>query len=165
MSRLFVGIWLPDDVLERFDDLERPRDPGVRWMPRENLHITLRFLGDADEADVIEALDGHPLPAATAVLGPALDLPDERTVIVPVAGVDELAAVVHEATRGLGSQSERRRFLGHVTVARLARRARPTRAAGQRFTARFGVEEVALVASTLTPDGSRYETVATWRAR
>lgn len=162
MSRLFVGIWLPEEVLERFDEVERPRDRGVRWMPRENLHITMRFFGEADEDDVVEAIDGHPLPVATAVLGPAFDVPDERSLIVPVAGVDDLAAAVHEATRGLGTAPHRRRFMGHVTVARLARGARPVRSAGQRFEARFDVGEVALIASTLTPEGSRYETVATW---
>jgi RNA 2',3'-cyclic 3'-phosphodiesterase len=57
MTRLFVAIWPPDDVLERLADVERPKDQGVKWVPPENLHITLRFLGDADVDEVTARLD------------------------------------------------------------------------------------------------------------
>jgi 2'-5' RNA ligase len=162
MTRLFVAIWPPDDVLERLADVERPKDQGVRWIPRENLHITLRFLGEADVDDVVARLDDVNLPTATAVVGPAFDLLGERSLVSPVTGVDELAAVVRDALRGLGTERERKRFQGHITVARLARRARPHRSAGRRFDASFEVTEVALVASTLRDTGAVYDTVATW---
>jgi 2'-5' RNA ligase len=162
MTRLFVAVWPPDHVLDRLNDLERPRDPGVKWVPIENLHITLRFLGDADADEVSDRLDHVVLPAASAVLGPAFDLLGERSLITPVSGLDDLAAVVQQAVRGLGTQRERKRFQGHITVARLARHARPVRSAGRRFEASFEVEEVALVASTLTDTGAIYETVASW---
>ncbi len=134
MTRLFVAIWPPDHVLERLADVERPKDQGVKWVPQENLHITLRFLGDADEADVAGRLDEVLLPAATATVGPAFDLLGERSLISPVAGVDDLADVVRQAVRGLGTEPERKRFLGHITVARLARRgtAAPKRRASVR---------------------------------
>jgi 2'-5' RNA ligase len=162
MTRLFVAIWPPDDVLDALADIERPKDQGVTWVPRENLHITLRFLGDADVDEVTARLDDVHLPAATAVVGPAFDLLGERSLISPVAGVDDLAAVVRQAVRGLGTERERPRFQGHITVARLARRARPHRSAGRRFDATFAVTEVALVASTLRDTGAVYETLATW---
>ena len=165
MTRLFVAIWPPDDVLDRLADVERPKDQGVKWVPHENLHITLRFLGDADEAEVAARLDEVLLPTATAVVGPAFDLLGERSLISPVAGVDDLADVVRQALRGLGTEPERKRFQGHITVARLARKARPMRSAGRRFDATFDVNEVALVASTLADTGAVYETVATWPTR
>lgn len=162
MSRLFVAIWPPREVLDALADVERPKDQGVKWVAQENLHVTLRFLGDADVDDVVARFDDVNLPAATAVVGPAFDLLGERSLISPVAGVDELAAVVQQALRGLGTERERPRFQGHITVARLARRARPHRSAGRRFDATFDVTEVALVASTLRDTGAVYETVATW---
>lgn len=165
MTRLFVAIWPPDDVLDRLSDLERPRDQGVKWTPTENLHVTLRFLGDGDIDEVSDAIDQIDLPRADARIGPAIDVMAQRSLVLPVAGVDELAASVASATRGLGTQRERRRFMGHLTVARLARRARPARAAGRLFDASFGVDEIALVASTLTADGAVYDTVATWPTR
>lgn len=162
MTRLFVAIWPPDDILDQFADMERPRDQGVKWVAQENLHITLRFLGDADEDDVAARLDEVLLPIATAVVGPAFDLLGERSLITPVSGVDDLASVVRQAVRGLGTEPERPRFQGHVTVARLARRAQPRRSAGRRFDARFDVNEVALVASTLHDTGAVYDTITTW---
>jgi RNA 2',3'-cyclic 3'-phosphodiesterase len=165
MTRLFVAIWPPDDLLELLADVERPRDPGVKWLPPENLHVTLRFLGDADEDDVVERLDAVLLPAATAVVGPAFDLRSERSIMLPVAGLDDLAVVVDSALHGVGTANERRRFVGHLTMARLARQARPERSVGRRFDAEFEVHEVALVASTLTDAGSIYETVRTWPTR
>ena len=85
--------------------------------------------------------------------------------MLPVAGVDDLAAVVESALRGVGTAHERRRFVGHLTMARLARQARPERSVGRRFDAEFEVREVALVASTLTDAGSIYETLGTWPTR
>ena len=165
MTRLFVAIWPPEEVLERLADMERPRDPGVKWVKSENLHVTLRFLGDADIDEVIERLDDVLLPTTTAVIGPALDLRAERSIMLPVAGLDDLAEVVERAVRGVGTANERRRFVGHLTLARLARRARPDRSVGRLFDASFEVGEIALVASTLTDSGSVYETVATWPTR
>ncbi len=165
MTRLFVAIWPPERVLDQLSDLERPRDQGVKWVPIENLHITLRFLGDADVDEVTDRLDQVLLPTCTAMLGPAFDLLGERSLVTPVAGVDDLAAVVQQAVRGLGTERERKRFQGHVTVARLARHARPTRSAGRPFEASFDVDDVALVASTLADTGAVYETVATWSTR
>lgn len=162
MTRLFVAIWPPDDVLDALADIERPKDQGVKWIPRENLHITLRFLGDAHVEEVVARLDDVNLPAATAVVGPAFDLLGERSLISPVAGVDDLADVVRRALRGLGTERERPRFQGHITVARLARRARPQRSAGRRFDATFDVTEIALVESTLRDSGAVYETIETW---
>ncbi|MGI9645390.1 MAG: RNA 2',3'-cyclic phosphodiesterase [Ilumatobacteraceae bacterium] len=162
MTRLFVAVWPPENVLDRLADIERPKDQGVKWVPQQNLHITLRFLGDADIDEASARLDEAHLPEATAVVGPAFDLLGERSLISPVAGVDDLADVVRVALRGLGTEPDRKRFQGHITVARLGRNARPRRSAGRRFDATFDVREVALVASTLRDGGAVYETVATW---
>ena len=40
-------------LVDRLADIERPRDQGVKWVPQQNLHVTLRFLGDADVDDVV----------------------------------------------------------------------------------------------------------------
>lgn len=165
MTRLFVAVWPSEDVLTRLEDLERPRDQGVKWVPNENLHITLRFLGDADIDEVADRLSDVTLPRVTARVGPANDVFAERSLILPVTGVDDLAAAVVRATRGLGTERERPRYLGHITLARLARGARPDRSVGSRFAAEFEVDQVALVASTLAPSGAQYDTVGTWPTR
>lgn len=165
LSRLFVAAWPDDDALAALDELERPRDQGVRWVPRENLHVTLRFLGDADPDEVSERLDALTADAAHARLGPAVDALAEHSLVIPVTGLDDLAMAVHASLRGVGTANERRRFVGHLTVARLRRSARPRRALGMPFRADFPVTEIALVESTLDPDGARYETLDTWVLR
>src|SRR4051794_16534774 len=98
MARLFVAVWPPEDVVERLMTLPRKDQRGVRFVQPDNWHITLRFLGDADPREVIGALDGIKLAACRAMLGPAVDVIDERALVVPVTGLDDLAANVARQT-------------------------------------------------------------------
>ena len=79
--------------------------------------------------------------------------------MVPVAGIDELAAAVVEATAHVGAPPETRRFRGHLTLAESRRGAAPRLDA--ELEARWPVTEVALVESHLHPAGARYDTVHT----
>lgn len=160
MSRLFVAAWPDADTVERLRALDRPDEPGVRWVPESNLHVTLRFLGDADPAAVSHRLADASLPAATAVLGPALERLDGRQVAVPVSGVDALAAAVRSATAEI-CDHDPRPFRGHLTVARTKQGA-TSAMLGSAFAATFEVREVALVASELRSTGAVYTTVATF---
>jgi 2'-5' RNA ligase len=162
MSRLFVCLWLPDDVTEALAALHRKDQVGARFVPMEDWHVTLRFLGEADPNDVADRLDSASFRPTTAQLGPAVDVGNERTLFVPVRGVDELAAEVIRVTRDLGDEPIRRRFLGHVTIARIKKRANMPRALGERVEATWQPTEVALVESSLHPTGARYDTLATW---
>jgi 2'-5' RNA ligase len=157
--RLFVAATPPHDVVERLAAVPRPREPGVRWVPSERWHVTLRFLGDADPQEVSARLSGLALPAATAVLGPVVSRLGLDVVVVPVAGLDELAVVVGEATADLGVPPDPRPFAGHLTLARLRRRA-ACGVTGTPVSATFAVREVGLFDSTSGPDGLRYEVLA-----
>ena len=96
---------------------------GVHFVHPERWHVTLRFLGECDPGAATTALDAAVLPAARARLGPAVDVMFDRVLVVPVAGVDELAAAVSAATADLG-EPPRRRFTGHLSLARIDRRNR-----------------------------------------
>ena len=159
MTRLFVAAWPEAATAERLRALDRPEAPGVRWVAEQNLHITLRFLGDAEPAAAIELLGAATLPSATAVLGPAVERLGDRQIVVPVAGVDQLAAVVRAATVTIGDD-DRRPFRGHLTIARTRGDETPD-VLGTPITARFTIDEVALVASDLHPSGPTYTTLAT----
>jgi RNA 2',3'-cyclic 3'-phosphodiesterase len=161
IARLFVAMWPPASVIEALTALHSKDERGVRFVTPEQWHVTLRFLGQADPLEVADALDRTTLPVAHGHLGPAVDLLGERALIVPVAGVDALAAVVIRATRRIG-EPPGKRFVGHVTVARLKRHAHAPRALGALVDADFDVDEIALVQSRLHPDGARYETLRTW---
>lgn len=165
--RLFVAVVPPDDVLDRLASLRRPARPGVRWTRREQWHVTLRFLGEVDEAAVpalVAALDAAPLdaappaaaavpaaappaaPPAAAVLGPRVAALGRRVVQIPVAGLDDLAAAVTAATATVGRPPEPRPFRGHVTLARVARGGLRD-LVGEPVAATFPVVDVRLVHS------------------
>jgi 2'-5' RNA ligase len=160
--RLFVALWPPDHVVRRLETLHRKDQRGVRFVDPDRWHVTLRFLGDADPDEVGDALDGGRFATATVDLGPGVDLLGDRLVVVPARGADPLAAEVARVTRGLGSEPLRPRFRGHVTLARLQRRAQLPRILGHHVEASWVPTELALVASTLRPDHVRYETIARW---
>jgi 2'-5' RNA ligase len=161
VPRLFVAVWPPEDALEDVRALRRKDGRGVRFVRPDTWHVTLRFLGEADAATVGAALDRVPLPVARARLGPAVDVLAERALVVPVGGLDDLAAAVARATSDQG-EPPRRRFAGHLTVARLSRRATVPTALGTLVGGAFDVTEIALVQSRLHRDGASYETIATW---
>ncbi|MDO8391796.1 MAG: RNA 2',3'-cyclic phosphodiesterase [Actinomycetota bacterium] len=161
MARLFLAIWPPDEVAEELLALHRKDQQGVRFVRPENWHITLRFFGEAHPSDVADALARAALPACHARLGPAVDVMNERALVVPVAGVDDLAFVVRERTARVGEPAPKR-FVGHLTVARVKAHVPMPRALGAMVGAEFAVSEIALVQSRLDPDGARYETLHTW---
>jgi RNA 2',3'-cyclic 3'-phosphodiesterase len=90
---------------------------------------------------------------ATALLGPSL-------LVLPIAGLDHLAARVVDLTATLGEPPPLRPFSGHVTLARAKRGVRVGHLAGASLSATWPVCEVTLVASDLHPEGARYSTVA-----
>ena len=160
MPRLFVAVWPPEEVLDLLAALERPEVTGLRWTRRDQWHVTLRFLGGVpDPAPVVEALAGLHLLAADAVLGPAVDRFGRRIVHVPVAGLEAIAAGVVGATARLGQPPDDRPFHGHITLARVADRAkvdlRPL--TGRAINAEWRVDAICLVESRLSPAGARYE--------
>src|SRR6187431_674172 len=153
MARLFLAVWPPEDLAEQLRALPRKDQRGVRFVRPDNWHITLRFLGEADVRDVFAALDGVELPPARAHLGAGVDVISDRALVVRVDGLDALARVVNDHTADIG-EPPRKRFVGHLTIARLKRHAAMPKALGSLVTAEFDVEEVSLVRSTLHPDGA-----------
>jgi 2'-5' RNA ligase len=160
MARLFIAAWPPAEIIDAVRGLPRPDEPGVTWVPERNWHITLRFLGEADLDAVVARLETVTLPRATARLGPVIERLDARHIVVPAVGVDELAAAARAITAELGTV-DRRRFQGHLTVARTRPRA-ASRVIGTPFSGSWDISNVAVVESALLRTGAVYSTVATF---
>jgi len=165
--RLFVAAQPSEGVLDALvevvEGLRGRRDADeLRWVTRDQLHVTLRFLGEVHDADaVVESLSASPLPAAVAQAGPGVTRLGRQVLCVPVTGLDALATDVAAATAAIGPQDDRP-FRGHLTLAR-ARGRRGVVArwwAGAPVDERWRVLEVTLICSHLGPDGPRYETLA-----
>ncbi len=124
--RLFVGIALPEDI--RFQlSLLCSGLPNVRWAPPENLHITLRFIGDVDGGamqDVDASLAGVRAPRFSLSLGRVGHFGNGGNVRVIWAGVEKSAALQHlrdkveSAVVRAGLLPDGQKFSPHVTLAR-----------------------------------------------
>ena len=78
-----------------------------------------------------------------------------------MTGLDALAGRVTDRTSRIG-KAPRKRFVGHLSLARVKPHVPMPRALGTRVSAEFDVDEIALVQSRLDPQGARYETIETW---
>ncbi|MEP4378328.1 MAG: RNA 2',3'-cyclic phosphodiesterase [Alphaproteobacteria bacterium] len=169
MIRLFVGIGLPDSLGERLTGL-RGQIPGARWVPVENLHITLRFVGEVDEdraVDLNTILARLDEPVLDVALGGVGHFESRGLVRSLWAGVDRTPALHHlqarveTACQRVGLTPESRKFHPHVTLAR-CRDTRTARIAGYLadhggFRApAFPVRSFALYSSTLGRGGAVY---------
>jgi len=125
--RLFVALELPEPVKAALDRLVCGV-PGARWLPPENLHLTLRFVGEADgpgTEDLVDALSHVaelPFDLSVENVGHFESGRRARTLWAGVARSPALARLqsrIETAVRRAGFPPERRRFVPHVTLARL----------------------------------------------
>jgi 2'-5' RNA ligase len=169
MIRLFVGLSLPDAARQRLTALARGL-PGARWIPPENHHLTLAFVGEVDfpRAEALaEKLAGIAHPAVEvrlSGLGLAGDAHRARTLWMAAARTPPLIALqarVVRACRAADCPAEARRFAPHVTLARL-RTVDPARlqdyltANGAAACDPFVADAFMLYSSRLSPAGSVY---------
>lgn len=126
--RLFVGLDLPWDLRQRLAMLAGAGIPGARWVPPENYHVTLRFIGEAPRYlaeeidDALAALKAPAFPLTLAGIGTFAKGGRVQTLWVGVernARMDRLQNKVETALQRCGLEPERRRFQPHLTLARL----------------------------------------------
>ncbi len=124
--RLFVAIALPDDLRSRLGDLCSGL-PGARWVAPENLHLTLRFIGEVGghEADDIDAaLSGIRCRRFSLDLAGVGQFGDRRNLRALWVGVernellDRLQAKIEQGLQRAGLPPEKRKFKPHITLAR-----------------------------------------------
>jgi len=127
MYRLFVGLPLPEDVRLRLDGMCGGVQ-GARWIPPENFHITLRFIGDVpgDMAEEIGYALANVRPKRfdieLAGVGHFSSGPEVRVLWAGVRKSAELLGLrerVDNVLRRLDLPAEQRRFTAHVTLAKL----------------------------------------------
>ena len=179
--RLFIALEIPSTVRENLAELLkslRSMSPQTRWVRPENLHVTLKFIGEVPEtklAPIRSALAGarsdQPVTLDFRGLG---FFPNEKHPRVFWAGIETspnlktLAADIDEATERLGIPREKRPFSPHLTLARFETPRLPEklRAAIQENAVRdFGslrTIQFHLIESKLKPSGAEYTTVETF---
>jgi RNA 2',3'-cyclic 3'-phosphodiesterase len=166
--RLFVALALPDAIAASLLRLQ-VGVPGARWEPRERLHLTLRFIGEADGAlsadidDVLSALDVSGFEMALHGVGAFGDrIPQSLWAGVrDPAPLRHLQRKIESALQRLGLEADGRKFSPHVTLARLKRTPRGAVADflsdhALYASEPFAVTRFVLFSSTLSPSGSKY---------
>lgn len=128
MPRLFTGLEVPADMAQKLSGLQGGLF-GARWIEPEDFHITLRYIGDVDVRDAYEVADLlHAVrrrPIEVTLTGLDVFGGDKpRTVFVsvkPTPQLVELQADHERLLRRIGLPAETRKFVPHVTLARLGR--------------------------------------------
>jgi 2'-5' RNA ligase len=172
MHRLFVAIRPPEDIRDLLIDAMGD-SPELRWVQDENLHLTLRFIGEVerplgdDIAIALSRIRSGPFELRLSGVG----IFEQRNGgalwagVQPKEPVAALAAKVEHACVAAGLEPERRTFHPHVTLARWNRREAK---AAQAFLERnralaseaFAVDRFILYESRLSRHGAYYEEVA-----
>lgn len=179
-SRTFLALPLEPDVRARLGQAQRQLNlPGakIKWMAPENLHLTVRFLGELDDARLAEACraaqqaaadcDGFDFDVAGISAQPAQG-PLRMFwagVIEPAGRLMALREAVDEALGPIG-KPDHRPFRPHVTLGRVKKpgdREALRAAAAERAAEPFGPNEAAelhVMTSILTPGGPVYTPAA-----
>lgn len=178
--RSFIAIELPEKVkkaLAEFQQELKNDSPDVRWTRPENIHLTLKFLGniEEDKADIIaekirETCKGRS-GFKLSISGTGV-FPNNRSPRVLWAGIelnDEIKALqagIEETMASLGFEKEKRRFSPHLTLGRFrslsGKKAFLDKMALYRENI-FGimdVNSVLLMRSDLGPGGAKYTKIA-----
>ncbi len=172
--RLFVALALPEDVRTRLATLAGGI-PNARWVAPENLHLTLRFIGELDDAqagDVDAALAQVTAPAFTLRLTGVDRFGAGDKIRSIWAGVDDCTELSHlhgkieHALQRSGLPAEGRKFKAHVTLARFKRSSSAPNSSArvQEFLAHhalfrsetFVARELVLFSSFLSHNGAIY---------
>lgn len=166
--RLFVAIELPDGVKNKILALCEGL-PGVRWVKRGALHLTLKFIGNLDEAKLkkvkaaLEGVSGKPFSMTVSAVGCFSSRGRARVLWVGVDPSEELITLQKQVDETLAAtgitQPEPRPFLPHITLSRLknwhVKRLKAYLEKHKEFkTNAFPVEAFHLFSSRLTPDGA-----------
>lgn len=179
--RAFIAINISPEIAQRLNVIsgelqQMLRGVPIRWVPVENIHITLKFLGDVSESnldllkEMLEAeVARHPqLEISAGELGAFPSIRRPRVLWVNVQAPPELVAlqrgIDNEAAR-LGYDREERAFSPHLTLGRVSRNANSSDArrisevlekyvVGYIGAAR--IREVILYRSDLYPNGAVY---------
>ena len=178
--RAFIAIELPKEIrvrLSRLQEKLKATQADVKWVSPENIHLTLKFLGEIDDKkqekinlildDVIKEKCAYKIQISSIGAFPKLNFP--RVIWAGVdQGDDETKAIakgLEEKIQKIGIPKEDRAFSSHITIGR-------TRSTKNRDklvqelnniadisadNLKFNVTKITLFKSTLTPAGPIYD--------
>ena len=171
MHRLFVALRPPIAIRDRLIDLMDGVE-GARWQDDDQLHITLRFIGEVDRrtaedvATALSALRGDLPPLRLDGCGTFETKGRPNAIWAGIAPREPLATLhkkINRAMIRIGLEPEHRAYIPHITLARLAGSAGPIDSYLARHAALtspdFAVTHMTLYESRLGHNGGSYEPI------
>jgi 2'-5' RNA ligase len=179
--RTFIALPLPEEIknfLANIQDELKPLNLDAKWVEPQNIHLTLKFLGEIKEEKlplikkIMDDLckDTENFKISLSYLG---TFPPKGIPRVIWVGIEEgekqtkdLAQKLEEKLKGIGIPKEKRPFSSHITLARL-RSSKNTKSLieklnkQEKFNKIFFAQKINLYKSTLTPQGPIYEEIYT----
>ena len=180
--RTFLALPLDEEIVERLVDVQQSLASAgarVRWVDGENLHLTIKFLGDVTDEQLPEvcrvaeevASQVEPFEFSVAQV---TSVPPAGAMRMVWVGIDEqtgklnrLHELLEASYAAMGFGKENRSFRPHLTLGRVkgGRNVKPLRAAVSEIAdTEFGiasVNEMIVFSSQLTPDGPIYSPMTT----
>ena len=178
--RSFIAVELPVNIHQKLDEiiasLKGPHTSAVRWVPADNIHLTIKFLGDVSPANMdllmkmlkAEVSLQHSFTIKVSGVG-AFPSPHRPRVlwvgIIAPPQLGSLVRLVEAETTKLGYAPEERPLSPHLTLGRVSQNATPDQVhlvAEALAGVKVGdlgvaeVREVALFKSDLRPSGAEY---------
>ena len=181
MTRAFIAFKLPADVVDSLKVLQsglKKRGHNLRWVHPENIHLTLKYLGDvpAEELQEVKHVIGevarHQVVFSIEAKGLGV-FPTVKKARVLWSGIhgdvtrlNSLQATLDQTLAAIGFEPEKRPFRGHLTLGRFKRRADGKKLAS--MLSEFGSyaspplvpERLILFKSDLKPSGAVYTELA-----
>ncbi len=180
--RAFIAFPLPEWITTLISDIQERLKPyrlPVRWVKPENVHLTMKFLGDIPAA----AIDGigdtlkntvqnfSPLTLFAKGLGVFPGIKNPRVLWVGIAGDLKLLSEIHvnleTNLEKNGFAKENRPFKSHLTLGRFKRDAHPAnlfdilQSCSDFSSESFDINELVLYQSELKPSGALYTKLRT----
>ncbi len=182
--RTFIAVKLPDHVIRKLAELQldlKKHGLRIKWSQPENIHLTLKFLGDIlpDDVDPVcrvvndAVKDFTPISLCTAGVGFFPGIRRARVLWTGIAGqTDKLEKLHHAIDDGLGSLGfvkDDRRFTGHLTLGRFKGQSEPEilidmmKMYKDMASDEFIVDAVSVYKSDLKPSGPIYTNLSSIR--
>ena len=178
--RSFLAVPIPNNVckalLEQIDFLSKKVPRNIKWVSEENLHITLKFIGQFRKADVIKLkhclhepfANIHAFKITFNQFGSFPNLARPRVIWFGFdcpPPLEEVYSIAEECYHNLGYMPEQRKFSPHLTIGRVRRDAstqevkelsRSLATLKSEFSIAFTASSVAFYESRLTSSGPVY---------
>ena len=179
--RTFLALPLDESIIEKLADARRSLSSAgarVRWVAGENLHLTIKFLGDVTDEQLPEVCrvaeeSARQVEPFEFSVSSVTSVPQAGAMRMVWVGIDEptgllgkLHELLEQAYAEMGFEKENRSFRPHLTLGRVkgGRNVKQLRAAITEIEdTEFGIasiNEIIVFSSKLTPDGPIYSPMA-----